>query len=52
VAELLFAFASVARSLFRFDYSKDRAIDIIEAEVGETVPGCRIIALDGDLELT
>ena len=51
LAELLFAFASIARSPLRFDYSKDGAIDVIEAEVGETVPGRRIIALDGDLEL-
>jgi hypothetical protein len=51
LAELMFAFASVARSPLRFDYGKDGAVDIIEAEVGETVPGRRIIALDGNLEL-
>ncbi len=51
LAELLLAFAGVARSPLRFDYGKDGAINIIEAEVGETVPWRRIIALDGDLEL-
>jgi len=51
MAELLFALASVACGLLGFDYGKDRAIDIVEAEVGEPVPGRGIITLDGNLEL-
>ena len=45
LAELLFAFACVARRPLGFDHGQHAAVGMVETEIGEAVPGGRIVAL-------
>ena len=51
LAKLFFALASIAGCSLRFDYRKDRAVRIIQAVIGKSVPGCRVVTGDGYFEL-
>ena len=48
--ELCFAFAGVSCGLLRLDDREDGAIGVVQAEVGEAVPGRLVVARDRYLE--
>ena len=52
VAELFVGLARVARGSLRFDDGENGAAGVVEAEVGEAVPGRRVIASTGTSSCT
>jgi len=45
LAQLLLAFARIARRSLGFDYSQDGAVGVVETKIGEAVPRGWIVAL-------
>jgi hypothetical protein len=51
LAKLFLTLAGIARSSLRFNYSKDGAIGMIEAIIGEAIPGPGVVTIDRYFEL-
>ncbi len=51
MAELFLALTGITGGSLGLDYGENRPVGIIQTEIGEAIPGCRVVARNRDFKL-